>query len=67
MKIKVYIAVIPCDYQSADASLCYSRDEAQDYINEHAIRGDTHYCSIVEDEVVVSRKATDFTKNPSPP
>lgn len=49
--MKIYIAVIPCDYSSADVAVCYSKEEAEQYIQEHAIRGDTHYCSIIEETV----------------
>ena len=50
--ITIYIAVIPCDYSSADVEVFETKEEAEQYINDNAIRGDTHYCSVLERKVV---------------
>lgn len=50
--ITIFIAVLPSDYTSADVEVCETREEAQNYIDEHAPRGDATYCSILERQVV---------------
>lgn len=52
MKMTIYIAVIPHDYARADVELFETRGEARAYVDENAIRDDTHYCSILEREIL---------------
>lgn len=53
-RMKVFIAIIPQDYSSAQAELCLSKEEADCFIQEWAIRGETHYCSIQEAEITMN-------------
>lgn len=52
MKMTIFIAVIPQDYSTADVELFEDRKEAEEYVRENAIRGDTHYCSVLEREII---------------
>lgn len=51
--MKVFIAVIPQDYSSAQAELCLSKEEADQFIQEWAVRGETHYCHVQEEEITI--------------
>lgn len=48
----IFIAVIPQDYARAEVELFETNDEAQQFIRENAIRGETHYCSVLEREII---------------
>lgn len=51
-KMTIFIAVIPQDYARADVELFENREEAENYVRENAIRGETHYCSVLEREII---------------
>lgn len=52
--MKVFIAIVPQDYQSAAVELCLSQEEADQFIQHWAINGDTTYCCIQEEELDVN-------------
>ena len=52
----VFIAVIPQDYSSADVELFEDREDAEQYVKDFAIRGETHYCSVLEREIIFKEK-----------
>lgn len=56
MKMTIWIAVIPQDYSHADVELFESKEEAERYVDDYAIRGDKRYCSILEREILFRPK-----------
>ena len=53
--MKIYIAILPWDYTSAEAVAFGSREDAQAFIDDHA-GAQRHYASISEQTVTKPQK-----------